>query len=126
MENGVGNRGRSANERKLAEALRTYGVHVRIVLLDETNFEIRDIEIYRNEIVGHVCVDHATITRVENGTFHECHPDTADHPTNALTGGQKWVNCPTNAIHAQYTADLNDSKIGIDGDLREYSPKRIH
>lgn len=51
MENGVGNRGRCANERKLAEALRTYGVHVRIVLLDETNFEIRDVEIYRNECV---------------------------------------------------------------------------
>lgn len=65
VEDGVRDRRRHANERNFAEPLHAERIHVWIHLVDEMNFELRDVEIHWQEILGHVRVDRPSISRIE-------------------------------------------------------------
>src|SRR6476646_2603821 len=102
-----GDRSRDSGEADLADAARTYGVELKVRIIEEMHFELWHVGVYCHHVVGQVAVDRRAVLRVIMRFFQHRHAYAHHDGAFDLVATCEWIDNAAavdyrdNAIHAQ-------------------------
>jgi hypothetical protein len=114
VPDGICDRTRRPGNPDLTDALDAEGVHVGIVFLDKDRFDRRDIGIYRNVVLGQICVHRTAGPRIHDGLLMKRERHAPNHSAAELAAHQTRIDDASGSEGADQAADAHLSEFGVD------------
>ena len=122
----VGDRAGRSGDPDLADALDAERVDVGVVLFDENGFERGDVRVHRHMVLAEIWVHRAAGAWVHDGMLMQSERYAPNHTAVVLAAHQPRIDDPAGREGADETGGADLPQLGVDFDLGENCPVRMH
>jgi hypothetical protein len=126
MIDDVGDGSGGADDADLANALRTHGVDVEVLLVDPGHVDRADIGVGRDMVRCKVVVHVVAEARVQDARLVQRHRQPPRHPAQQLRAGRLRVDDATGGKDPQQPWDTHLARVRVNAHLGELRAKGVH